>query len=301
MDWLPVASIAVLSVAVFVLAQTVVVLVARSKRAGRQLRPGPVPQGHLDAREAGSLVVPAPDRLAASPLAADAPPLTHPMGFRNARRQFTDAFMRGDAKSAIATLPELKRVLGIESSAYLLSVGALAGAGEAVDLQPLLDAINSNAPPEDAVLQAIITGAVQHYVSADREQEGLDQIEKALDRIVSDAARPDSLRAAIANQLQMLYFGVGDAEKALRVATVAIGLSPDEPSYHYNLSMIYEESGDLEKAVAAIERCMDLGKKAPNRTHFIQAWDLYRQCGDQAKMDTMQHRIDAVGNRALEP
>ena len=126
------------------------------------------------------------------------------------------------------------------------------------------------------------------------KRECLDKIEKVLEGIVNDTSRPEVFRAGVANQLQMLYYGVEDLTRALDVVALAIELSPEEPSYYFNLSTIHEKRGDLTGAIAAIERCMELGEKAPYRDHFVQAWDLYRQAGDQEKMRMMQRRIDAV-------
>ena len=103
MNWLPVAVIG-LSFAVLVLGLIVMIQAVRNKRqqippAGEQRR-----QEHLDSSKDGS------------PRAKEAGP-SHPIpqgaipqiGFRNPRRTFRDAFVRGDTQSAIAILPELAR------------------------------------------------------------------------------------------------------------------------------------------------------------------------------------------------
>lgn len=284
-----------LSIAVLALGVAVVVLAVGNRREHGQAQRGGSQQEHVDTQQADLPAarerspLPSP-----TPTAGLSPSSTLPIGFQNPRKVFRDAFMRGDAESAIAALPDLKRTLGPESHEYLLSVSVLAGAGEEVDPQPLLEVIHSNAVSDESVLQAVIRGAVQYYVFLDRERECLDKIEQALEGIVNDTSRPEDFRAGVANQLQMLYYGVGDMERALDVVTLAIELSPEEPNYYFNLSTIHEKDGDLTRAIAAIERCIELGENAPDRDHFVQAWDLYRQNGDRENERLMERRIDAV-------
>ena len=285
MDWLLVAAVIGLSTAVVALVCTVVALVKRNARERDQAQRGQ--QERLDAPHTDVTSAKDARRLPSRS------PSELPIGFRSPRRVFAEAFFRGDAPSAIDVLPDLEQALGSQSTEYLLAVSSLAAAGEQVDLQPLLDAINSDVISDESVLTRIIIGVVQHYVSTDREQEGLDRIKEFLERNAYDAARPAHLRAAIANQLQMLYFGAGDTNAALKFITLAIELSPDESHHYYNLSLIHEKSLDLPQAITAIERCMELGKEAPDdRDHLVQAWDLYRQNDDREKMEKIQNRLN---------
>ena len=204
--------------------------------------------------------------------------------------------MNGDTQSAIAVLPELRQMLGPENEEYLLSAGALAAVGAKIDLQPLLNAVDSDEISDETVLRTIIESVVQYYVSTDQEQEGLDRTKGVLERYIHDASRSKEFRAAIANQLQMLYLGVEETDYALGAINLAIELSPEDPSYYFNLSAIYEKRVDLEKAVEAIERCMEMAADAPD--HLIQAWDLYRKIGNEEKEKAMRNRLHAVGYRS---
>ena len=170
MDWLPVASIVGLSIAVLALGMAVVALAARNRREDGQAQRGDSQQEHLDTHQADLPAARERSPLPSPTPAAGPSPSTLPIGFQNPRRVFRDAFMRGDTKGAIAALPDLERTLGPKSPEYLLSVSALAAAGEEVDPQPLLEVINSNAASDEPVLQAVISGAVQYYVSLDREK-----------------------------------------------------------------------------------------------------------------------------------
>lgn len=202
--------------------------------------------------------------------------------------------MNGDVQAAVAVLPDLERVLGPESPEYLLCAGALATTGEQSGLQPLLSVIDSDAVYDEAVLQSILASAVQFYVSTDREREGLDRMEKQLERYVQDKSRSNDSRAYVANQLQMLYFGVGEVDDALRLANLAIKLGPKEPSFYFNLSVIYEKRGEMAKAVEAIGHCMEMNTSAPDRDHLFQAWDLYQKVGDNRKAKIFKDKFDSV-------
>ena len=284
MDWLPIASVIGLIIAVVVLGWTVVSQGGRNKRQqgpaiGEQTR-----QEQLSASKDGSIRVKEPGPIPAPP----------PVGFQNPRQVFQKAFMSGNTQSAINILPELKRILGAENPEYLVSASVLAAAGEQVDLQSLLDAIGSNTVSDESVLQAIITGTVQYYVSTGNEQDGLEKTKDILDQHVLDTSRSQEFRAYIANQLQMLYFGAGDMDNALKAVNLAIKLLPEDPSYYFNLSLIYEKHRDLERAIEAIERCIEKQRDPDDADHLHQAWDLYRQTGNEKKMKAMQDRLDAV-------
>ena len=223
-------------------------------------------------------------------------PTASPIGFRNPRLAFRNAFMNGDTQSAAAVLPDLERQLGAENPEYLMAASTLASVGEEVGVLPLLKVIESNDVSDvsdDTVRKFIFASAVQYYIFNDREQDGLEKMEGVLERQVHDKSRPDEFRASIANQLGMLYFGVGRMTNALETIELATRLAPNEPSYYFNLSLIYEKCDDLVKAIEAIEYCLEISTNAPDRDHHFQAWDLYRQTGDQKKANEMLAKISS--------
>ena len=284
MDWLPIASVIGLIIAVVVLGWTVVTQAARDKRQQGPFMGEQVQQEQFDASKDGSIRV----------KETGSPSAQHQVGFRSPRQAFREAYMSGNTQSATAVLPELKRVLGAKHPEYLLSASVLAEVGEQVDLQSLLDAITSNTISDESVLQSVITGMVQHYVSTGNEQDGLEKTKDVLDLHVFDTSRSQEFRAYVANQLQMLYYGVGDMDNALKEANMAIKLDPEEPSYYFNLSLIYERRKDMKRAIEAIECCIEKKGDPPDVDHLYQAWDLYRQTGNERKMKATQDRLDAV-------
>ena len=287
MNWLPVVSVVGLIIAVLALGCTVIVLAAWSKRQHGPSAGGPSRQEHSEASQDGSTAAEATGRF----------PSISQIGFRHPRKAFRDAFMNGDTQSAIAILPELVRILGSNNPEYLVSAGALAAVGAQIDLQPLLAAIDSNDVSDETLFQFIVSSTVQYYVSTDQEQEGLDRTKEVLNRHIHDTSRSKEFRAGMANQLQMLYLGVGETDNALDAVRLAIELSPGEPSYYFNLSIIYEKRENLEQAIEAIERCMEMKVDVPDPDHIFQAWNLYRQIGNGQKMKAMRDLLSAIGHQ----
>ena len=284
MDWLLVMSLVGLMVAVLALGGTVVALVAWIKRQQMSSEKEQTRQDQLDA--------PKEDLMGAGEV--DVLPKAF-RGFQNPRQAFKEAFRKGDVQAATVALPDLKRVLGPEHPEYLLSAGALACAGEQSALQPLLDVIDSNSVRDEDILTIILSGIVQYYVSTDCEHDGLIRVEENFKRYVNDESSSSKFRSHIANQLSMLYVGAEKIDDALVYVKLAIELVGDEPAYHFNLSILYEKRNELEQAIGAIGRCMDMSGSTPDPDHLFQAWDLHRQVGDREKMATFRSLIDRSG------
>ena len=280
MDWLLAMSLVGLMVAVLALGWTVFMQATWIRRQQSSLEKEQTPLGQLAApkdrpMEAGEI---------------DALPKAI-RGFRNPRQTFKEAFRNGDVQSAVAVLPDLERALGPKHPEYLLSAGALACVGEQSALQPLLDVIDSNSVDDEAVLRNILGGIVQFYVSTDHESEGLDRVEEEFKRYIDDESSSKEFRSFMANQLAMLYFGAEKIDDAFDSMELAIELGNDEPSYYFNLSILYEKREDLEQAIEAIERCMEMNASTPDPDHMLQAWDLYRQVGNREKMAIFQGQL----------
>lgn len=284
MDLLAIAAIVGLSIAVLALGWAVVVLAVQNTSQRRSPAEEQAPEGQFGTPKDGST----------GAIEADLRPPLPRFGFRSPRQTFKEAFISGDVQSAVSVLPALEKLLGSENPEYLLCAGALATIGEQSGLEPILSVINSSAVYDEPVLQSILASAVQHYVSTDREREGLDRVERRLKQYVHDNARSNESRAYVANQLQMLYLGAGKVGPALRFINLAIELGPEEPGYYFNLSVVHERRKELTQAIDAIERCMEMS--TPDRDHFLQAWDLYRQKGDAEKMNILADRLDGIGD-----
>ena len=211
-------------------------------------------------------------------------------GFENPRRAFMDAFRRGDTESAIALLPALEDLLGRDHPEFLLSAGALASAGKKEGLPFLLSAIQSEQEFDEHVLQSLIACVVQYYVSTDREKEGLDEIGEFVRRCADDRSMSNEVRAYIANQLQMLYFGSNRLEEALRTIENVIAIAPNDASYYFNRSLVLEGLGRLNEAVRDIEKCLSLDA-SDDKDHLYRAANLYAKTGDLVKMKSLGEKL----------
>lgn len=216
---------------------------------------------------------------------------SHQFGFANPRRAFMDAFMAGDIESAIALLPALQDVLGQRNPAFLISAGVLASVGRREGLPFLLNSIRSEQEFDDErVLQNVIASAVQYYVSTDREEEGLNEIGELIRKRAHDASRSVEVRAYIANQLQMLYYGSGRLDEALSTIEYVIENAPDDASYYFNRSFVLEGLGRLDEAVRDIEKCMSLDA-SDDKDHLYRATNLYAMTGDVVKMKSLGEKL----------
>lgn len=217
-----------------------------------------------------------------------------PVGFENPRRAFHSAFIRGDTEAAIALLPDLEDLLGGGGKHGILHAAiALASAGKKEALPYLLDALLSGEEVgDDQLLQSLVSGAVQYYVSTDREMEGLHALEEVIKGHAYNKAKSKESRAAIANQLQMLYFGSGRGEDALATIDYVIELCPRDPSYYFNKSLILEQLEKLDGAVQAIEKCIELDVH-DDKQHLLQALDLYHKVEDPEKIKSTEEKLQA--------
>lgn len=215
------------------------------------------------------------------------------VGFENPRLAFRRAYLTGDTERATALLHELGELLGHESTEFLLSAGALAIAGKRQALPYLLEAVRSENEMDDELRQSTITSIVQFYVSTDLEKEGLEEMEKTILDDAHDKSKSAAYRAYFANQLQMLYYGSKRSDDALQTVRYAIGLSPESASYYFNESLILEQQGNLDDAVQAIERCVELGED-DDEDHLRQALDLYKKVGDRKKIEPTEEKLEKL-------
>lgn len=105
-----------------------------------------------------------------------------------------------------------------------------------------------------------------------------------------DAAPTSKERAGLYNQKNRIYFGAyttlegkGEVhpeylEEAVQALEKAIKLNDREPSYYYNLATCLRKRGDLDGAVTAISKCMELDSNDDD--HLKLAYELYREKKD---------------------
>ena len=124
---------------------------------------------------------------------------------------------------------------------------------------------------------------------ADCEPEYLERVLKTIEDLM-DAAPTSKERAGLYNQKNRIYFGAyttlegkGEVhpeylEEAVQALEKAIKLNDREPSYYYNLATCLRKRGDLDGAVTAISKCMELDSNDDD--HLKLAYELYREKKD---------------------
>ena len=75
-------------------------------------------------------------------------------------------------------------------------------------------------------------------------------------------------------------------ETAIQALEKAIKLNGDEPSYYYNLATCQRKKGDLDAAVDAISKCMDLDSNDDD--HLKLAYELYTEKKDSRAVGTLE-------------
>lgn len=132
---------------------------------------------------------------------------------------------------------------------------------------------------------------------ADCEPEHLEKLVATIEGLLDEAPSPKD-RAGLYNQKNRLYFGAyttleanGEVhpeylEIAIQALEKAIKLNGDEPSYYYNLATCQRKKDDLDAAVDAISKCMDLDSNDDD--HLKLAYELYSEKKDPRAKETLE-------------
>lgn len=199
------------------------------------------------------------------------------LGFvRNPREAYIAAIAKGDLQRAAALLPRIEQLVG-PSSTLVAMAGVLATQGHepAVEIVYRMMTDHFDRVSEDGLdpVVAGVSSIVQFYVATDRESEGVTRC-KSLIMKVANLPELDSLtRARVLNSLQLLHYGAKQYQEALDVIESVLELNPEEPSYMYNASLIYQQLGLLQKAVEMVDAYMSRGDA--KATHFSHAVKIY--------------------------
>ena len=201
------------------------------------------------------------------------------MLLRDPKEVFMQAFLAGDFERAIRVLNRLKGILPVEQ--FVLLAGALAPVNEAalemviLLLEEHLDYLLGldNLDP----VKIAVGSVCQFYIRVDREEEGLERTKGIFANIFSYEGISKKDLAFMKNQYQRLLYGAGRLEEALHVVEEAIQLDPEEASYLYNASLIYEKLGLLQKAEEMVDRYLQIGTEDDDHLH--QAVEIYAKRG----------------------
>jgi pentatricopeptide repeat protein len=221
------------------------------------------------------------------------------LGLQHPRTVFSDAIASGRADVAANILPRLREVMG--SSDYVWqAAGIVARAGYEIGVSVALDLLNEGEEHQFEVVSLLISSLITFYSAADREGEGLERLKPFIEKYL-DSIDSGEDKALLSNQLQKLYFGIGDLAEAARWAELATSLAPEEVAYSYNLSMVYEGTGQFEKAAEATDRYMRIPRAHEDSDYVAQAIEVYVKAGrpDDARKLFSELRHLSPGRAAM--
>lgn len=197
---------------------------------------------------------------------------------RNPNDAFTTAVATGDIDRAAIAFQQIRRISN-DPQRIIAFGGLLASQGRREGSAALTDLLTGDAALSlsDDVFSAAVSALVRFYAVTDTEVEGISQISAIVRPRLESEADP-SFKARLYNLVQMIFWGAKQYDDALENGLEAIKLDPDDASYKYNVSMIYEAKGMLEEAEALVDEYM-AGGTEDDPDHLSQAIDIYQAVG----------------------
>lgn len=200
--------------------------------------------------------------------------------YADPRQDFLTAFASGETQDAEEALPRLVATVR-DLDVKLAAAGSLAIRGSEVGagfIEKLVDEAGDSMTVD--AWKAAIGGLVTFYNVTDREEEALQKIHTHLQRVGSQFMLSNADRAWFRNQEQRLLYGAGKLEDALKGAEEVVSLAPEEPAYWFNLSLIYEKIGMIDKSVECVDKCLAYSvPEEMDADHLLHAVDSYYDAG----------------------
>ena len=190
------------------------------------------------------------------------------------RRALEIAFATGNSELAYAAAKQIiGGSYGIRAEVEAATIAVVAGAPEAINLiNEVWDKHKSDLPPEETGLLA--GGAVQYYERKDEPEKGESLVSEMVEHVVTHSDSSSEHKAFVWNQLGKLTSDY-DPERAKGYQLRAIEQNQSEPSYHYNLSIIYESLEQIDEAIASAEEAIQRQGDEKDGDHYCQAIDVY--------------------------
>jgi tetratricopeptide (TPR) repeat protein len=177
---------------------------------------------------------------------------------------FMLAIAQGDADEAEVYFEKLTKTM--DQRQLLASAGYLADAGSRIGPVYIIENIEDSGL--EPIEQVVLVSTVVNYV-AQSEDEELAQV--ALSHLSRLGGFGGEVRITSLNQKQKLLYGIGRYEEALEICEEVLQLAPDEPSYWFNASLIYEKLKLFKKAHEAVEKMLELQTDDPDHLkHAVQ-------------------------------
>lgn len=164
---------------------------------------------------------------------------------KSPKEVFYNSLKRGRTDLAFEVLPRLKALS--DRREYILCLAWVASAGhkgafDLVDVEFLeLLATPGEFDDPSECLQLISEAAKRYFENSGLASDGIDYMGKMFDKVSITTSFNDDSKAFVANKAGMLAWAANKFDLCERFTKMAIALSSEDPAYHYNLALVYEE------------------------------------------------------------
>jgi hypothetical protein len=191
---------------------------------------------------------------------------------KHPRQVFMESISLGNMQRAGAILPRLRN-LG-KPIDFLMAAALIAQAGNSIGMDELIKYFDEHSDSIDYQSFRIILGGMSQYCAVtDTESDNIHKIKEYCNRFLEAHKLEKQEEGFILNQLQRLLYGAGEIDDALEGCLKVIELDPENASYYYNASLIYEKLQQPRRAEAMIDRCLALSDS--DADHLSQAVQVY--------------------------
>ncbi len=204
----------------------------------------------------------------------------------------------GDIESAKRTLPRVKKFLS--EDAYYQACAVLASTGDEETKTILLNAATTLTQQQQyKALHVCFVGLMDYYTTTASFAKGIEAMSNLIYSIANDEAHSPEERAFALNRLQMMRYQEDQHDEALKDALRVVELCPNDNSYVFNLSMIYEAMGNFAEAAKWCDRFLAL-KKDPKARHVEHVAGVYRKAGKTKALEALQTKYGSRTNTEEE-
>lgn len=199
-----------------------------------------------------------------------------------------EAIENGDIDKLAAVAPRLERIASADSFATVAV--ALCKQGFPFGSEAAVRLLKERADQLSADnFHAVMSSLLEYFSIRDEEAKGIVIYENFLkDLPYPEGSLPEDI-AYTKNRVHMMYYAVGNYDKALELLEQASTLRPNFGPHAYNRSILYEAKGMHEAALRSALEAMDLGNLngGPDADYFERAIKLGVKAGKTELVETI--------------
>lgn len=175
---------------------------------------------------------------------------------------FINALKKGQIERAMSLLPKLEKTL--ERREYVTYLGFAAMTGDPKAFELLDSALNdilvnpSLHSDVDELLQAVAQSFHSRFTNTGEFKDGVKYFDDMLPRILASTGISGETKAFIANKVGMLAWSGHDFMRCIQATKLAVDLNP-EPSYLYNLGLVYQQTEMMDDLQQTLGRLSKMG------------------------------------------